>query len=209
VMLRRQSHRGLSGTNILFALLLVIIIAGSMVYTTLSIVADQRQRQRAFILRQTVLALQYALNQDIEKKQLKNGNIKYYFGEKLGPIKICNLNSIQEGCWPMTSALSEGKEPGIILENGAMISGLTDASADNGTQHLSKAIVIDWNGDDGPNIVGEDEIWINVCYGEENCNGGKDGLAFYTQSSHTIEAHNYLPSGLNNNITLFNTVMSR
>lgn len=83
-----------------------------------------------------------------------------YVPSHLNAVKICSVNAAAEGCWPQTNDIGvESNEPGFVLSNGVTIAGMNLFTGANG-------VIVDWNGTQGPNLRGDDQIYLYVCYGQ-------------------------------------------
>jgi prepilin-type N-terminal cleavage/methylation domain-containing protein len=82
---------------------------------------------------------------------------------KVNAVKVCPNNSITEGCFPQgfNGGNWPADEAGFILSNGVTVSGI-DNTMNTQTSGVD-GIVMDWNGPAGPNLAGEDQMYLLVC----------------------------------------------
>jgi prepilin-type N-terminal cleavage/methylation domain-containing protein len=125
--------------------------------------------------------------------RLTQSNIIDYTMTGVQPAKVCDTNSLAQGC--RTAAMPWFKEnfPGVVLHTGATIS--FDINGANPNVLLDA--YIDYNGDAGPNAFGEDVLFINyVFFSDPIWTGLAAGRAGYF----------YAWDGMGVNTTLFNSL---
>lgn len=116
---------------------------------------------------------------------------KYYFEELMNNPsvkKICPTNSELQGCWEPQKQHSvewETQESGVELNSGADITGF-GIKIEKKTGY--DGIYIDWNGTDGPNEYGDDQLWVMLCF-SKICGFHGD------KAPYSISPYNFCPYG--------------
>jgi len=146
--------KGFTLAELLVALMILGIIA---TFTIPKILYSSQQQKKIATFKEvisTVSDLAYMAN-------LKGDTT--YLTSNINAIKVCSSNAVTQGCWTQTDDVGAGEstEPGYILHNGATVAGFNTFTGANG-------IIVDWNGPDGPNTRGDDQIYLWVCYDQGN-----------------------------------------
>lgn len=142
--------------ELLIALAILGVIA---TFTIPKILSSQNDAKRFAIFKETIAALNDAFHNGCVEGAISETNFGTYMIQHLNARKICSTNSQSEGCWePSVNFASQANLPGAVLNNGAFIAGLDDSSSGTG----SDLIIIDWNGLDGPNTEGNDQIALSA-----------------------------------------------
>lgn len=145
-------HRGFTLAELLIALAILGEIA---TFTIPKILASSQQQQKKAVFKETI-----ATFSELAYMAHLQGD-RTYFINNLNAVKICDTNATAQGCWAHTNNANadEGTQRGYVLHNGATIAGFDHFTGANG-------IIMDWNGPQGPNIHGEDQIRLYICYGQ-------------------------------------------
>ena len=156
-----------------------------VVFTVLSIIASfslgkliaaHQLSMKKAIIKETIASLSQILYQGVIANEITNVNMKDYVFNRLSAIKLCPSQSLAQGCW--TQALDgypsawAHNEPGFVLANGATVAGVVAVS------DWYEEIHIDWNGASPPNLEGEDQIGLVLCYGSGCSGGGKPSQVY-------------------------------
>lgn len=154
--------------ELLIALGILGVIA---TFTIPKILASQQNSKRTAVFRETVAAVNEAGYQGLLTGQLTSTNHGTYILDHLNAIKVCRTNAQSEDCFPQDAPETswEVTEPGVILANGATVTGLSDGAG------VQDGVVIDWNGADAPNQGGDDQMFLEFCYGSGCANGQRAG----------------------------------
>ncbi|EKE02840.1 MAG: hypothetical protein ACD_20C00325G0001 [uncultured bacterium] len=103
-------------------------------------------------------------------------------------VKKTCYNSVQEGCWPEKSFFVNGSivysydsYAGFILDNGILVSGIQNSTANCANLNICNIISIDLNGLNGPNTFGHDQFrfyyykdkMVPYFYGDDSLVGNK------------------------------------
>ena len=64
-----------------------------------------------------------------------------------------------------TDVVSESGQPGLVMHNGATIIGIDNGCCELSPQEWCNGMVLDWNGTKPPNLMGDDQILLEVNYG--------------------------------------------
>jgi hypothetical protein len=151
-------------------LIITLAVIGSVSIALVPMISSSMagpQRFRAS-LRTLITQMETALqSRDIQRGATNNFQV---FTAALRPQRTCPNNSSTEGCWNITTQggatgmyNTESNQLGMILKNGASISGLdNNAIGFNG-------FVVDVNGIDGPNQPNVDQLALLVCLTEASC----------------------------------------
>lgn len=156
----KTSNTGKAGGFTLVELLIVLAILGVIAtFTIPKVLQSQTDAKRKAVFREAIAAMNEAFYAGYRSGTLTETNVGTYMRTHLNAIKICNSDAIAEGCWPPSSdPAAQGGEAGVILPNGAMIAGLDNASGGTGAD----VMILDWNGLEGPNQEGQDEIILRA-----------------------------------------------
>ncbi len=133
----------------------------------------------------------FRIFQDLEQQGMVNGdlnpgNASQYFIRKMRASSRCYSNSLSNSpgtnpagpCWDSSqgsgsSPYNLASSPGVVLQNGATIVGLGNGINSGNTWYND--ILIDWNGKSPPNQVGQDQIYVQLCYGTTPCGNQQPG----------------------------------
>lgn len=161
-----KSTHGFTLTELLIAL---VILGEIATFTIPKILNSQQNAKKAAIFKETLSSLESLNINAVQMKQITVSNYTSYMLGTLNAIKICPNAAITEGCVSAAAGLGDDA-PGVVLPNGAVIWGLDSSGNDHGGGEWSNTFHIDWNGNTGPNLVGNDIIdHVRQCYGTANC----------------------------------------
>lgn len=147
---------GFTLAELLIALAILGVIA---TFSIPKILAAQDSQKKKALFRETVGAISGMVANGVTDGTLtKNTVNKTYLPSYLNAVKICDTNASTQGCWTNTGWVGEETEAGVVLHNGVVIAGLRSTTA--GSDYL----LIDWNGSTGPNIEGDDRLFIGLCW---------------------------------------------
>jgi prepilin-type N-terminal cleavage/methylation domain-containing protein len=166
-----DSSLGFTLAELLIALAILGVIA---TFAIPKVLLSQANQKRNAVLKEVIGMLSDIEYQGwITKQVTTSTQFQSWYFSKINAVKLCNSNSLSEGCWTSAQgdpAPSARNEPGVILANGAYVVGMdSDPGDDDGAGHVSNTILIDWNGPDGPNLTGQDQLSVYVCYGTQDC----------------------------------------
>ena len=146
-----------TGFSLAELLLSVLILANIAVFTIPKIISAQNDAMRKAVFKETystVITIIYTGLQ-VGEVSRTSPNMYDYVSSKINAVRLCDTHAYNQGCWPQNSdcpwAGSETAEQAMVLPSGAVIAGIR-----NGVNYES--FLIDWNGPDGPNTCGNDQI---------------------------------------------------
>jgi prepilin-type N-terminal cleavage/methylation domain-containing protein len=180
----RELKRGFSGYT-LSEILIALAILGVCMSVAIPMMAQSREKSlRTAVLKEAVQMLYGIEREGMATDELRYDNFKEYYLQRINAIKYCRTSSDAEGCWdPVVQGSATNENPvggGVILANGAAIVGMNNFSEippseqaillpafQNG--QVYNGILIDWNGIKKPNVLGEDQLHIMMCFGVRPC----------------------------------------
>jgi prepilin-type N-terminal cleavage/methylation domain-containing protein len=153
-------------------LLIALLILGEIAtFTIPKIISSQQNAQKMAVFKETLAAISTANKPRCADKdalcrcqQLHD----LFLDDPQRRKNLLNqfpLTRLLDGCH---GSNGEDTQPGLILLNGAYITGF-----DNNAYET--AVVVDWNGLGSPNIMGDDQIKIDVNFGSTNPPMGGNG----------------------------------
>lgn len=155
--MKKQTPKGFTLAELLIALMILGEIA---TFTIPKILSAQTNGRKNAIFKETISTLSALTHQGVTQGQLgpSGSSSITYFSGNMNATKICSSNATAQGCWTaaMGATASESTEGGLILHNGAYITGFNTSAT------VFDSVVIDWNGPDGANLIGDDQIWVNM-----------------------------------------------
>ncbi len=178
-MIFQHKMKGFTLAELLSALVILGIIAS---FTIPKILNGQQDGRRIAVFKETIAAINQAgYNQALRGNLPRITGNTYRFNQDdlfpyINAIKYCDTDSSAQGCWDIPIQGAEANmddEPGFIMHNGASVIGLGGASSPSDTAYFNFAL--DWNGVDGPNILGQDKIRMRFCFGLR-CDNGEGGF---------------------------------
>lgn len=140
-------------------LLIALAILGEIAtFAIPKILSNQQNAQKKLILKETVATLSALVYQGTLTGELTQSTYSSYFQSKLNYVKYCS-NASTGGCWPGSTDISfnNSTAPGFVLHNGVMITDIEPQTNGDG-------VTIDYNGTTGPNLDGQDQLAIIMCY---------------------------------------------
>lgn len=164
-MVKRHSipKKGATLAELLIALAILGVIS---TFSIPKILYSQTQQRKMAVFKESIASIQNILVSGRQRGELDRANNGTYLLEHLNAIKICPTDSSSEGCWDagvQGALFDEYIEPGVTLASGAVISGFNDSNINVNGLHL------DWNGTQGPNIIGDDQLLVLICIGPAMC----------------------------------------
>lgn len=173
---------GFTLAELLISLAILGIIA---TFTIPKILSSTDTSAKKSVFRETIATMSQLVYDGWRSGELESANqagaVSDYFMPRLNAVKLCDTNAVAQNCWTngnwSDGGLSgERTEAGVVLHNGAFLGGLkSNGSLSDGRD----GFIIDWNGSDGPNLIGDDQL-VMVMVWEE---GGFEGVKAGTVSS--------------------------
>lgn len=188
--------KGFTLAELLISLAILGVIA---TFTIPKILQSQQNSQKYAVFKEAIGAIAAVLNTGYMTGQFDpTTNGVTYFTSNLNAAKICSTNSSAQGCW--NDALQgdpgvENGEAGVILHNGAVVVGFSN------TANQSEGLIVDWNGTAGPNLEGDDQLYLGYCL-QAVCGGGW----LYGTGSHARGAVGVSRMGNASDIALFEAI---
>lgn len=170
---------GLTLTEVMLAMSIIGVIA---VFTLPKIMYANAVDQRSLTIRETVLTLHQIMEEGMYNGDLSCTNFQTYFLKRMNALETCSGDSSTQGCWdtakqgsPGSIGATEIDEPGLIMHNGASVVGFRNIALVP-TDPRANGILVDWNGLKGPNTIGDDQLWLDMCYDTtRDCTGATLG----------------------------------
>jgi prepilin-type N-terminal cleavage/methylation domain-containing protein len=147
-------------------LLVSLLILGEIAtFTIPKILTSQQEAQKKAIFKETIATVfEITRTAALDTSQVATPSLmKQHFRNNLNYTKECVSNLAAEGCLVYGDSANTS---GFVLTNGAVILSI------NGVLQGRETIAIDWNGSAGPNLGGDDLLWITACFGPTDCDGG-------------------------------------
>lgn len=146
----RKSYSGFTLAELLIALAILGMIA---TFTIPKILTAQQDSKKYAVFKETislVSSLAYAAQQSGDNT---------YFPNHINAVKNCPTNASVQGCFSATytGPGGENTQNGFLLHNGASVAGF-------GSYTYSNGIAIDWNGLEPPNVYGDDQLHLDICF---------------------------------------------
>ena len=168
--------KGFTLSELLISLVILGVIAAFAIPKVL--VSQQSQQEKA-VFKETIATLsevyyEGSRTQTIPQNVSNQCDDYTYLTSRINALKLCNTASDAQGCWDDSTQGNnygggEVNEPGFVLPNGADVVGLNTWDCTFG------AFVIDWNGPAGPNVEGQDQLYLMRC-DYAPCFGGAPSL---------------------------------
>lgn len=155
--------RGFTLAELLISLAVLGVIA---TFAIPKVLDSQQDQKREAVMKETYAAMAeiYYLG-GLTGEKIVGVDLSSYTLSKLNIIRSCPNNSLTEGCWTHAADLNGSGgacadkriNAGFTLANGATVAGFSDAFDDGAFW-----IQIDWNGPEGPNILADDQFYLNM-----------------------------------------------
>lgn len=167
-----RNPRRPGGFTLVELLIALLIIGEISTFTIPKVINAQQDGRKKTILREMFATYSGVLAEGVVTNGLDQGGGNYVFNDyvapKLNAVKMCT-QAITQGCWTGSDCIqAPNGGGGQVFSNGAYTCGLfTGTSAQNADNFW-----IDWNGDAGPNLEGDDRIRLTACF-NQSCPGGQ------------------------------------
>ncbi len=192
---KKVSSNGFTLAELVISLLILTLIA---TFGIQKILAAQVASTKSSIFKETLSAMEGSLFSGVLNDSVAINTVDDWMFGTINALIVCNVNATAQNCWGGQAVIalgSEETEPGFLMHNGAQITGIDNGTdLGGGVQFLD--FVIDWNGPDGNNTEGDDQVAVRYCFGTTPCPGG--------QPLSTLRSVNGRPLSL----TLFNEIFS-
>ena len=158
-----KTIQGFTLAELLIALAILGVIA---TFTIPKILAGSSESQNKALFKETISAINEVVYDGVMSNELYSGMTGYpddYVIDRINAIQVCMTDAEAEGCWDIASGDhgAENHESGFVLATGATVTGI--AANNNGTLGADR-FIMDINGAEGPNTIGEDVIRLEFCY---------------------------------------------
>jgi len=161
-----------SGFSLAELLLALLILGQIATFTIPKVLTAQQNAQKMATFRQEIATLSELAYLGVLQGKLSADNVYEYYRDNMNYIKKCTTNSTTQGCWDAVQGDGIGSandtEPGFVAHSGASVVGF-----DNGGTVEHEQMIIDWNGAKGPNLHGDDQIYLRIMF--EDFGGAKAG----------------------------------
>ncbi|MCE3236435.1 MAG: hypothetical protein K0Q50_2626 [Vampirovibrio sp.] len=155
---------GFTLAELLVSLAILGVIA---TFTIPKVLYTSQNAQKQAVLKETISSLQAVFTNNWTQGNIVPGGSLNgsYLLNGMNAVKVCSGNAQTQGCW--TQVLDGGTSveagmPGLLLHNGAKIIGLDDVII--AAPYGSNGFAIDWNGAAGPNLEGDDQMQLHMCW---------------------------------------------
>lgn len=161
---KNSSYRAFTLAELLIALVILGVIA---TFTIPKVLTTQQNSQRTAVFREVIASLyqvaEAGVLEGVFTPTSQDSDQGPYFLDKLNFVKLCSTDSLAQGCWDAAQGDIDydDAEMGGVMHNGAAIVGLGNSGGNIGRE----SVTIDWNGIDGPNLFGDDQMRIDICFG--------------------------------------------
>ena len=151
-------------------LLLVLLILGNIAaFSIPKILESQSSSRKEAVIKETIAAL----NEVTYTAMLTNdpglapATFYDYYSTKMNTVRLCPNNISTEGCWAHAFGSPDAfASQGFVLHNGAVLASFNNC-CDLGGDQEGNSITMDWNGAEGPNIFGDDQLDLVLSWGSE------------------------------------------
>ncbi|MEB3287336.1 MAG: prepilin-type N-terminal cleavage/methylation domain-containing protein [Vampirovibrionales bacterium] len=145
--------------ELLIALAILGVIATFTIPKVLTAQADQ---QKKAVFKETIAALANITYTGNMQETFDANTFESYLLNHLNLVKVCQTDSLAQGC--RTQAMPFGMEgyTGGILHSGATI--VIHPNSVSPTNMMD--VFIDWNGDRSPNLIGTDTLMISIPFAD-------------------------------------------
>jgi prepilin-type N-terminal cleavage/methylation domain-containing protein len=153
--------------ELLIALVILGLVATFTIPKLLTVVGNNQNKA---VLKEAYSTLSHLIATGINNGAIKTtaSNDGAYILNNINYVKRCPTNATTEGCINgLASGIvasgfgNESLRPAVVLSNGAVIYGLDNSSSNWWGMNF---IVIDANGTDLPNTLGQDALFLVACY---------------------------------------------
>lgn len=175
-----RQARGFSLAELLLAL---VILGQIAVFAIPKVLAVQQDARRKAVFKEALGALSEVVYTGVVTGELNGANDHVYVLEHINAARQCpSQNSLAGGCWTHDLDIHPDSwvhnETGFMMHNGLTFSGLDSAdSSDHEQCHL------DWNGAEGPNLNGVDQMSVDLCYRDGVCAGTRNQAGTITPTA--------------------------
>jgi prepilin-type N-terminal cleavage/methylation domain-containing protein len=160
-------------------ILIALAILGVCLAVAIPLLAQSRDKAvRNATFKELMVILYEPIRAGMLTDELKPENFGDYILDRVNATKTCRGiaptgGSVQGGCWSATQGIAvpgntEELEAGFVLPNGAQVIGLSNCCYGTGpvpVDSWGNGIVLDYNGPKGPNLIGQDILAVDLCYG--------------------------------------------
>lgn len=165
----RGKAQGFTLAELLISLAILGVIA---TFTIPKILNSQQDGSKKAIFRETLAALMQAHHYGMQSGKLTVNNHRDFFFEHINAVKYCDTDATAQDCWHSASGAGHSNnEPGLIMHNGAEVTGINPTGDNHGSGRYGNLWEVDWNGEESPNTVGQDIVQVVYCYGDADCDG--------------------------------------
>jgi prepilin-type N-terminal cleavage/methylation domain-containing protein len=166
-----MKRSGLSLAEVLITLAILGILAAFLIPKVLT-AADDKQRKA--ITSQSVNSITQVVQKGALEGEITPINFTDSIFSNLKAGKRCRTNAQTQGCWTLATGSGLTPElstlPGLVMPEGSVAIGLGYTGAPARTQPWQREFLVDWNGARVPNIIGQDQLVVTLCYGKLTCN---------------------------------------
>jgi prepilin-type N-terminal cleavage/methylation domain-containing protein len=159
-MLKLPGRHGFTLAEVLIALALLGVIAA---FSIPKILQSSSDNQKGPIFRETLGTLSQIIHEGYLSNAIRATSDYSYFSTRINTLKACPGDANAQGCWSNaqqgTALNSESIQAGFVLPNGVRITGFNAQMSDD-----ENGVYIDWNGISQPNRLGEDQLYVMMCY---------------------------------------------
>jgi prepilin-type N-terminal cleavage/methylation domain-containing protein len=178
-------------------ILIALAILGVCLSVSVPMMSQSRdQSKKKVVFKETINLLYGIMREGMVTDEMDWTNLRSYYFKRVNAVKVCPTNASDpvQGCWDklVQGNISwEADEGGVVLASGAVIIGFADGTLPSDYE----GIYIDWNGKIGPNLYGDDQMWLSLCFMTNKCGAGA------TQLPGTIAPYDFFPYAPSNSAT--------
>lgn len=174
-----EKQAGFTLAELLIALFIMGVIA---TFSIPKVLYNSQNAKKIGVFKEVISAVHQVVTVGWMAGEIHTTNTGTYLNEHLNGYKVCANNSWTEQCWRPaqgTFTFNDETQPGLIMQNGATIltgqSSCCDWINGAGSNGNGNTFIVDWNGTEGPNLMGDDQIKFFYCIGPGDCWGTRPG----------------------------------
>jgi prepilin-type N-terminal cleavage/methylation domain-containing protein len=165
-------------------ILIALAVLGICLAIAIPLLSQAREQTvRKAVMKEMITVLYDISRQGITNDELTPTNFSNYLLDKINGVRVCRGNASDASdplntngaCWDSSiqgDAEGEFNEGGVVFANGARMVGFNNCCTTGG--EYTNGIYMDWNGIKPPNLVGQDQLHVILCFGYSDCSADLD-----------------------------------